>query len=137
MVKSTTELQDQIRACVDPAQLRTAEFGGGDLPGLLRQLIACAGFSPKKAIFCCNFDRSYGYQLLNGTRTPTRAQLITLALVLSVEEETAQRLLKLAGRPVLYARNRADAAVLYGLSHGLSLQQTDELLKSLGEEGLL
>lgn len=136
-MKSTTELQDQIRACGDPAQLRAAEFTCGNLPELLRQLIADGGLTPKEIIFRCNFDRSYGYQLLNGTRTPTRGQLVALALVLGLEQETVQRLLKMAGRPVLYARNRADAAVLYGLAHGLSLQKTDELLKSLGEEGLL
>ena len=91
----------------------------------------------KDAIRACNLERTYGYQLFNGTRRPTRAVLLRLSLVLELREEEVQRLLKLAGRPVLYARNRADAAVLYGLNHHMTLEETDELLTSLGEEPLL
>ena len=90
-----------------------------------------------EAIRRCNLERTYGYQLFNGRRRPTRTVLLRLALVLGLEEDEVQRLLKLAGRPVLYARSRADAAVLYGLSHKLSLEETDELLTVLGEESLL
>ena len=52
-------------------------------------------------------------------------------------EEETQLLLTRCGRPVLYPRSRFDAAVLYGLSHHLTLEETDELLLSLGEAGLL
>ena len=62
--------------------------------------------------------------------------LLTLALRLGLTEEETQRLLKLAGRPVLYARNRRDAALLYGLNHRLSLAETEELLGSLEVESL-
>ncbi len=81
-----------------------------------------------QAIQCCNLDRSYGYQLFNGTRRPTRDVLLTLAIQLGLSEAETQRLLKLAGRPVLYARNRRDAAVLYCLSHKLSPAEAEELI---------
>ena len=47
-----------------------------------------------------------------------------------------QSLLNIAERQPLYARNRRDAAVLYGLTHGLAADETQELLEALGEEGL-
>ena len=84
----------------------------------------------------CRLDRSYGYQLFNGTRKPTQDFLLRLALLLKLREEEAQRLLKVAQRQPLYARNRRDAAVLYGLTHGLTADETQELLNGLGEEGL-
>ena len=84
----------------------------------------------------CRMDRNYAYQLFNGTRRPTRNFLLRLALLLKLPEEETQRLLKVAGRPALYARNRRDAAVLYGLTHGLTADDTQELLDKLGEEGL-
>ena len=84
-----------------------------------------------QAIQRCNLDRSYGYQLFNGTRRPTRDILLALAVHLGLTEAETQRLLKLAGRPVLYARNRRDAAILYSLSHRLSPGETEELLSGL------
>ena len=51
--------------------------------------------------------------------------------------EETQRLLKIAGRQPLYARERRDAAVLYALTHGLTVEKTDALLESLGEGTLL
>ena len=62
---------------------------------------------------------------------------LRLALAVDLGEEETQRLLTRCGRPVLYPRSRFDAAVLYGLSHHLTLEETDELLLSLGEPGLL
>ena len=53
---------------------------------------------------------------------------MALALQLEFTEEETQRLLKLAGRPVLYARNKRDAALLYSLTHRLTLAQAEELL---------
>ena len=70
------------------------------------------------------------------SRTPTRNFLLRLSLLLRLSESETQRLLKIAGRPPLYARKRRDAAVLYGLIHGLTVEETDALLHSLNEEGL-
>ena len=84
----------------------------------------------------CNLDRGYGYQLFNGTRRPTRDMLIIIGFQLSLDEKKLQRLLKIAGRPVLYARNRRDAAILFALNKRLTLPQTEELLAQLEEASL-
>ena len=91
----------------------------------------------KDAIRACYLERSSGYQLFNGTRPPTRTFLLRLALALELGEEETQQLLTRCGKAVLYPRSRFDAAVLYGLTHRLTLEETDELLLSLGEAGLL
>ena len=39
-----------------------------------------------QAIQCCNLDRSYGYQLFNGTRQPTGDILITPAIQVGLTE---------------------------------------------------
>ncbi|MDE7220464.1 MAG: helix-turn-helix domain-containing protein [Oscillospiraceae bacterium] len=132
-MKTTRELEHKIRVSKDASVLADADFNMPELSGYLRELLRERGLTAGEAIRRCNLDRSYGYQLFNGTRRPTRDMLLVLSFQLRLGEQQAQRLLKLAGRPVLYARNRRDAALLYGLGHRLTLAQAEELLASLEE----
>ena len=134
-MRSTQELEHRIRESGTAELLRGSDFDAPALSTYLGELLSRRGLTVQDVILRCNLDRSYGYQLFNGTRRPTRDFLLRLALLLRLPEGEAQRLLKLAGRPVLYARNRRDAAVLYGLTHGLTAEETEHLLSSLGEEG--
>ena len=135
-MKSTQELEHQIRESPTPQVLTGADYTSPPLPIYLNSLLHRHGLTVQDVVVACNLDRSYGYQLFNGTRRPSRELLLRLALLLKLGEE-AQRLLKIAGRQPLYARNRRDAAVLYALTHGLTVEETEELLESLGEGALL
>lgn len=64
-------------------------------------------------------DRVYGYQLLNGTRRMSRELLIRTALLLQMDVEETQRLLRLGGAACLYARDRQDARVIFAMAKGL------------------
>ncbi len=135
-MKATGELEQEIREADSPASLSADEFRLPPLPEYLRGLLAERGVSVGDIVVRCGLDRSYAYQLFNGTRRPTRNFLLLLSLALGLEEPEAQRLLKIAGRPPLYARDRRDAAALYALSRGLSPEKADALLRDLGQEGL-
>ena len=135
-MKTTQELEHQIRQGPDPSLLSGDAFSVPDLAVYLRTLLADHGLAVQDVVVGCNLDRNYGYQLFNGTRRPTRDLLLRLALWLHLSEGETQRLLKIAGRQPLYARSRRDAAVLYGLTHGLSAAKTQELLAGLGGAGL-
>lgn len=128
---TTLELENRIRTSGDPEILRGGEFDGMELTDYLHRLLEDRQLDVRVVIQRCNLDRSYGYQLFNGTRRPTRDTLLTLAVHLALTEEETQRLLKLAGRPVLYARNRRDAALLYCISHRLTPTQCEGLLAEL------
>ncbi|MGN1004514.1 MAG: helix-turn-helix domain-containing protein [Oscillospiraceae bacterium] len=132
----TKELEHQIRESSEPSVLAGDAFSAPDLSAYLRDLLHSHGFTVQDVVVGCNLDRSYGYQLFNGTRRPTRDFLLRLALLLHLPEEETQRLLKIAGRQPLYARSRRDAAVLYALTHGLTAEETGELLDSMGEDTL-
>lgn len=135
-MKTTRELEHKIRSCKEPGGLLRGEWEEMTLTGYLHDLLEQRKLTVGEVIQRCNLDRSYGYQLFNGTRRPTRDVLLHLAVQLRLSETEAQRLLKLAGRPVLYARNRRDAALLYSFSHRLTPAQTAELLAGLEEEAL-
>lgn len=127
-MKTTSELEHNIRSAAGPDVLMEQESDQLSLTSYLHMLLERRGLSVGSVIRQCSLDRSYGYQLFNGTRRPTRDMLVALALQLEFTEEETQRLLKLAGRPVLYARNKRDAALLYSLTHRLTLAQAEELM---------
>ncbi len=135
-MQSTQELEHTIRESKEPSILKEDVFSMPDLTAYLNGLLQEHHLTVQDIVVHCNLDRSYGYQLFNGTRKPTRNFLLRLALLLKLEETVAQRLLNLAGRQPLYARNRRDAAILYSLSHGLTMEEAETLLADLGEEGL-
>ena len=135
-MKTTRELEHKIRSSKDASVLLDADFDMPELTGYLRDLLRERGLTVGEVIQRCNLDRGYGYQLFNGTRRPTRDMLLILSFQLQLGERQAQRLLKLAGRPALYARDRRDAALLYSLNARLTLAQTEELLTGLGVDSL-
>ena len=135
-MKSTKELEHQIRESTTAQVLAGDDYVSPSFPIYLNSLLHRHGLTIQDVVVACNLDRSYGYQLFNGTRRPTRNFLLRLALLLKLGEDEAQRLLKIAGRQPLYARSRRDAAVLYALTHNLTADATQDLLAELGEEGL-
>lgn len=84
------------------------------------------GISKAEIIKRLNVDRSYGYQLLNGTRTPKRSYVIQIGLLLETSIAQLQKLLKAADRKPLYVRNIFDARVFYALSNKMNY---DEAIK--------
>lgn len=133
---STVELENQIRMSETPEALADKSYKVPAIVPYMNSLLYDHGLTVQDVIMGCNLSRSYAYQLFNGNRAPTRGFLLNLAFLLKLPEAEAQRLLKIAGRQPLYARNRRDAAILYGLSHGMTAEETESLLRSLGEEGL-
>lgn len=74
-------------------------------------------------------DRTYGHQIFNGTRVPSRDKVIQLAFGFALNLDQTQSLLKAARQRRLTPQERRDAAILYGILHGLDLKQTQELLQ--------
>lgn len=77
-----------------------------------------------------NFDRTYGHQILNGTRIPTKCQIVLIALYLGISVEQLQQLLTVCGREGLYVRNIEDAKVMFALEHKYPYEQAVEFIYS-------
>ena len=75
-----------------------------------------------------NVERSYGYQLLNGKRVPTRMQLIKLCFLFKLSYDETQKLLRVAGKESLYAKNIIDAKVIYAIEHDLDYDSACEFI---------
>ena len=79
----------------------------------------------------------YLHQLFSGRRNPSRNRLICLAVGLSASLEETQSLLRRSGLAELYAKDRRDAIILYGIVHRESLQKINDRLFAEQEETLV
>lgn len=82
-------------------------------------------------------SRSFSFQICAGSRIPNRNIVLRLALVMGLDIDQTQRLLKLAGRGVLYPKVKRDMALINALSNGMTVYQANERLTELGLEPLL
>lgn len=73
-------------------------------------------------------NRTYGHQLFNGTRKPSRDKVIQLAIGFGLDIEQTQQLLKSAQESPLTPRIKRDAAILYCIMHRFDFSEAQKLL---------
>lgn len=99
-----------------------------DIHIMLNKYIAEKDIPHTEIIRRLNVERSYGYQLLNGKRIPTRVQIIKIGLMLKLDFKELQQMLKIAGKEILYAKNLTDARVIYSVERGLDYEKACEFI---------
>ena len=77
-------------------------------------------------------ERTYGHQLFNGTRKPSRDKVIQLAIGFGMNAEETEELLKAAGKSPLYPRVERDCILLFGINKGYGIMEIQELLHEKG-----
>ncbi|MBD5130033.1 MAG: helix-turn-helix transcriptional regulator [Ruminococcaceae bacterium] len=90
-----------------------------ELPDILTQYIDEKNMTKSEVIRILNVARNYGYQILNGTRPITRNILLQISLILKLDIDQINYLLRLAEKPQLYVRNIVDARVFYAVKHNM------------------
>lgn len=78
-------------------------------------------------------NETFAYQLFSGDRGCTRNKALQLAFAFPLDLDETNHLLLYAGVSELYCRNRRDAVIIFCLTHGYSLSQTDDELYAYGE----
>jgi hypothetical protein len=103
-----------------------------DFYTLLKQACEKRDMVPAQVIERSQIERTYGHQLFNGTRRPSRDKVIQLALGLGLSVDETQRLLRAAGKSQLYPRLKRDAVILYALQKKLPILTVQENLTKYG-----
>lgn len=80
-----------------------------------------------------NIERSYGYQLLKGTRSPGRDKILLFCLAAGLDLHRTQRALKAGQESILYPRSRRDSIIIFAINEKLNLSDTQELLEQFDE----
>ena len=86
---------------------------------------------PEQIIRRANLDKSYGHQLFNGKRNPSRDTVLQLAFAMQADLRQAQEMLRAARRSPLYPRIKRDAVIIYCLHNRVSLTDTQVILQDL------
>ena len=103
-----------------------------DFYTLLKQACEKRNMLPAQVIERAQIERTYGHQLFNGTRRPSRDKVLQLALGLGLSVDETQRLLRAAGKSPLYPRLKRDAALIFCLKNGYDMMETQEILEKHG-----
>ncbi len=132
---STREIEHKLFAAPSFEQFLQENGDGMLTPKIcyyLAELCRARGLKQAEAIRRSGLDRTYGYQLFNGTRKPSRDKLLQLAFGFGLTVEETQDLLRTAQKSALYPKILRDAAVMQCLYKGKSLEDLQALLSVLG-----
>lgn len=104
-----------------------------DLSKYLLKLINDKNSTPAKVIKKAAIEKSYLYQILNGKRKPGRDKLIRISIALELDIEETQRLLKVAGKGILYPKEMRDSVLIYCIKKKYDIDKTQILLDEFGK----
>jgi hypothetical protein len=91
-----------------------------------------AGKVPEQVIKETGIERTYGHQLFNGTRKPSRDKVIQLAIGLKLDFDDTQKLLQVAQKSTLYPKIKRDAAIIHCIRYKKDIFETQDVLQNLG-----
>jgi transcriptional regulator with XRE-family HTH domain len=97
----------------------------------IHQLCTEKKLIPSQVVKDSGIARTYGQQLFNGTRKPSRDKVILLAFGFGMDYDETQNLLKAARKSPLYAKFERDAAIIYALKKRISIDDTQIMLEEL------
>lgn len=124
----TLDLERKIREDKDFDEETVLSNKSPDIHILINKYIVEKDIPHTEIIRKLNVERSYGYQLLNGKRVPTREQIIKIGIILKLDFTELQQMLKIAGKTILYAKNVTDARVIYSIEHRLEYEKACEFI---------
>lgn len=96
----------------------------------IAQMCADRGEAREHVIKRAGINRTYGHQLFNGTRKPSRDKVILLAIGFGLDIEQTQQLLKAAQESPLTPKVKRDAAIIYCIIHRFDFSEAQQLLAS-------
>ncbi len=107
--------------------------GERSLAPYLNQLLEERGMRRAAVVRAAGLNETFGYQIFTGARRASRDNLLKIAFALGLSLREANRLLQAGGANGLYCKNRRDAIIIFALSHGYTLQKTEEELYRFNE----
>ena len=65
----------------------------------------------------------YGYQIFDGSKTPSRDKVIAIALAMQLTLDEANRLLHLSNNGILYPKIKRDSIIIFGLENNQKIHR--------------
>ncbi|MBQ1545001.1 MAG: helix-turn-helix domain-containing protein [Clostridia bacterium] len=136
MKKTTEDLQNIMKTKKSYAEFFEEEIDELEFQSLaeyLNMLVKQKNLHKNDVIARSNLDRSYGYQIFNGTKTkPARDKVLMLAIGMGLTPAETNKLLKICQYPELYVRLPRDAAIYFSIDNGNDIMETNATLEENG-----
>ena len=107
-----------------------------DLNSYLKAIFAEKGMSTADVQKKSGIDRTYIYQIMDGTKHPGRDKIIAIAIASGMTLAECQRALEIAQEGILYAKSRRDSLMIYAINKKLSIMNLNGLLEEYGFDQL-
>lgn len=137
--KDTKDLQEELMSSPNLSRFLSENqenFSSQDFSELLQKLFWRKNISKSALAKSSGMSEVYLYQLFSGGRNPSRNRILCLCFGLSASLEETQELLRSCGKALLYAKDRRDAIIIYGLAHEMTLEEVNDQLFGEGEKTL-
>lgn len=97
---------------------------------MLRKYIGASDLEVSEIIQRSQIAKTYAYQIINGSKNPSRDKILQLTLALNLELEEANMLLRSAQYKNLYVKDQRDSIVMYCLLNpsDQAVQEANEML---------
>lgn len=131
--KNTNDLQTELISAPDLDRFLAEHqdtFYEADFADYLMGLFQKKGLSKSALAKRAGISNVYLHQIFSGERNPSRNRILCLCFGLTATLEEAQTLLKHGGYAQLCVKNKRDAIIIYALSHGMNLDEANDLLFS-------
>ncbi len=137
--KNTSELLDHLKNTTDIKALENYidSINNCNYTDFAKYIInKCNEKGIKKSTLIHNacISRTYGYQILNGDKHPSRDKIIKLCISAKLNLDETERALAIAKVGKLYAKDPRDSAIIFAINKGLSVMDTNDFLFNLNEK---
>ena len=139
MKKTTDELLNTLKSkknIKDYFSENSGEMVFESLTDMVNYFMKNKNLKKSEVIDRANIERHYGYQILDGSKKPSRDKLIMLCFGLELTLEETQNMLKKCGWGELYPRDARDSVIIFGIFNNKSVVETNILLDDQGQKAL-
>ncbi len=139
MAKETKEMLEQLKTAESlDGYLHENEdhLVGGAISTQLETALRETGLSKAEVLHRAEINDIYGYQLFAGSRKPSRDKLIALCIGMSLTLDRTQALLKATGFAPLYAKNKRDSILIFGIQNKQTVLELNTALYDHAEPTL-
>jgi len=107
-----------------------------DVRDFFDELFLDCGHQRSDIIRKAGISRTYGYQIMDGTRVGKRDYYLGMAIAMKLDLRITQRLLAVTKSGALHPLIKRDAAIIFAINHGYDNDRLYAFLKELDLEPL-
>lgn len=123
--------RSDLKTYIDSHQL---ESNDKQLHDYILKICQDKGYGKRHIIKNADINRTYGYQILSGLKTPSRDKLLQICVGNKFTTEESNRALTIANWGILYAKDPRDSIIIYSLNNGLNIIDANIILDEHGYE---